>query len=437
VATDLDRIRSLIQQTDPYGPYLGAVNSISYTPREAGQESTAIGVGLGKAILAGILSAKRDERANEQLSMVNKLMPKFAENPMYSDVPEGMSGSLFSSLQQEFLEDAIERRAKREQFESEADYTSKRRMIESAVGEDFKEFPNKRADFLASGGAEELFTKSTADGIPAALIEDKPEEAIVRKDADTSLFASPGKGADKALSRYDEVLQKYGKTQADQEAAFERETAKGQIDRVNKEAEAASAAQAELQSQLIGVKDAIKDLPLQGFPGSDTSLAVGAARTLASFEGDKGKYKQYLEARAALEALPGLASQIFRKAGDGVFTDKDAELVQKRLPTNAKTQGENQALLNIIEEGAKLKADYHQARADWVQNNRTLSGFPEAWESYKAKKLDELTSTLDSLGQEPKTTIEPNVNSFIGELRSQRLSPLEALEKARAAGIVK
>lgn len=120
MATDLDRVRALIQQTDPYSGYLGAVNAINYTPREAGQETTAIGVGLGKAILAGLLSAKRDERANEQMSLINRAIPELARDPLGAVMPEGLSPTIYSSLQQEFISEALKReQAKKDLVSSE------------------------------------------------------------------------------------------------------------------------------------------------------------------------------------------------------------------------------------------------------------------------------------------------------------------------------
>lgn len=97
----------LLKQSDPYSPYLGAVNSVGFTPTRAGQENTAIGVGFAKAILAGLLKGKSDKRTLDQTGFANEYI-----SGGYKDV-EGLDPLIAAGLKREFISDKAKREAER------------------------------------------------------------------------------------------------------------------------------------------------------------------------------------------------------------------------------------------------------------------------------------------------------------------------------------
>lgn len=98
--------QQLLQQSDPYRPFEGAVGAINYTPTKPGQEMTSIGVGLGKALLAGLLRGKSLNRDAEQTSLANQMLrdPNMA-------MPEGLDKVVGTGLQQQYIADQAERDA--------------------------------------------------------------------------------------------------------------------------------------------------------------------------------------------------------------------------------------------------------------------------------------------------------------------------------------
>lgn len=102
--------RQLIQQTDPYSPYLGATNAINFRATKPGQETTAMGVGFAKAILAGLLQGKSQNRALEQTSLMNDLL---RGGDMSADI-EGLDPRISASMKQKYLADKLERDTERD-----------------------------------------------------------------------------------------------------------------------------------------------------------------------------------------------------------------------------------------------------------------------------------------------------------------------------------
>ena len=114
MASNYSVFKQLIGETDPYKPYLGAVNALNFTPQKAGDEGTALGVALGKALLGGILSGKQQLREDRQLDLVNEYLANKQLSPDQPiDMPEGMDRKIFSSLEADSLKDVLDAKQKR------------------------------------------------------------------------------------------------------------------------------------------------------------------------------------------------------------------------------------------------------------------------------------------------------------------------------------
>lgn len=102
----------LLRQSDPYAPYAGAVNSLNFRATKPGQESTAIGVGFAKAILAGLLQGKREKRVLEQTKLSNQLLAELGRGNVGASI-EGLDPLISSGLKREYMDNKADRAAKR------------------------------------------------------------------------------------------------------------------------------------------------------------------------------------------------------------------------------------------------------------------------------------------------------------------------------------
>lgn len=106
--SEIDRIRELIAETDPYLPFASVLDQVSFRPNRAGQETAALGVGLGKAILAGILTGKSGARAAEQEALMTRYLPNVIKDPLGAVAPEGLEDRIANQLRQTYTEKMLE-----------------------------------------------------------------------------------------------------------------------------------------------------------------------------------------------------------------------------------------------------------------------------------------------------------------------------------------
>lgn len=109
MASDRDLFEKLIAQSDPYSPYQGVANAINFTPTRRGQETTAIGVGLGKALIAGLLKGKSKSHRLEQTGLLNDL---YRSGSLDTEI-EGLDPIISGGVRRQALADELERKVER------------------------------------------------------------------------------------------------------------------------------------------------------------------------------------------------------------------------------------------------------------------------------------------------------------------------------------
>ena len=422
MASKAEIFKSLISQTDPYSPFSSVVNQIQYTPTRKGDEGISIGVGLGKALLSGLLAGKSRSRAREQQGHVSDyLRSRFEgdENPTFGGDP-----TIGANIDTLYFEEALDRTLQEKAAQRKVDYETGQKLKSDVLLDRVKEFPHLADEILASGLEADIFSKRPDSPLGSVVEEGEPITPTSKDPIDV---------------KYDEIKKTKGKTAADkwfdQQTNVDVEVQKDEIKSTLEKSREAQDQLNELEAKFLGVKEAIENTPLQGAPGVDTSLFSGVTRTLSHFDGDEGKYDRYLKGRAALESLPALVTSLFRVSGEGIITDKDAARFIKRLPTIAKTQAENEVLYNLMTKGRELIADYHAQKADWVRSKKSLQGFDAHWNSIKDERIKDIDKTLNAFDSGGASG-GASVDTFLRDAKKRGLSETEMLAEAQAKGLM-
>lgn len=102
-------LEAILAESNPYSTPRDIVGAVQYTPYGANGAQNALGVGLGKAVLGGILDGlSRRERAADA-SVLAGAIPGLRADPYGYQAPAAIAGDSFDLLRSQYINDAIDR----------------------------------------------------------------------------------------------------------------------------------------------------------------------------------------------------------------------------------------------------------------------------------------------------------------------------------------
>lgn len=345
---------SLIRQTDPYAPYQGAVNAISFTPTRAGQEATGIGVGFAKAILAGLLKGKSEARALEQTSLINDLL---RGGDMSASV-EGLDPLVEAGIKQAYLTDKQERDAERkdkvesEIFKSVLDNPANARKGIAMLSE-MGMYDGELPAVLTSNGAPEFADDTT--GKPLS-IRDK-----INRDAKRAMEqgATPN-----AAIEYAVRINKGDITQADDAKKLAAELF----------------SKADELEQTANISE--KAVSQAGQTGGVYSTGLGDALSYLW----SGVSSDETAQRAATKELESVKPDLIvasRPPGIGAMSDAEMQAFLGSGALSTNTPSENKAIIDKMRQVARADKEKAGFLNWYIEENGTMSGANELWDQYK------------------------------------------------------
>lgn len=428
-------LKQLIDATDPYATPRDIIGGFQYRPQKAGDETTAIGVGLGQAILSGILKGKSRQHSRDQVRGLASIMRGLREDPENVLRPEGLEDDIFGAYQTQAIQDKLDREIAQRAEERELKDKMQLKLFDvigagiqnnPLLAKKFLQDPNALLDSLS--GEEGTSTPGLFEEREASpafdLLEEEEERPRAEKKAEPEEDLGIRSSEERARSLYYKTLDETGDVKQAQSAADSiRDQAKStktqELKKISEERDRLN----KVDTTLYGVDEALEELPFQGVPGQGAITSV--ARLLSQFDKDGGSYDKFLGNAKAVDRLQAFATSLFRTPGEGVITEAEREGFLSALPTRGQSKAENKASVGLLRKGVELFKEYNDLKEDHLTKFGDLEGFQQRWDKKKAQMMQ---GVAFEGGLEPT---KPSIEDFL-----KYDTPEEALAAAKAAGLI-